>query len=95
MLLHWYDTNGVRSYPEGAGMTIATNLSGQWFQLNMDHNLVPLPSRYLGQQCAGLDPRTNGAYFRLLFEGLGELHGKGGTFSEMDTYIKDIQIWTS
>ncbi len=87
MQLHWYDTNGGSVVAEGAGKTIATNLAGQWFQLNMDHNLVTHTITVWINNALVWTQKDNGATDYYLKDGV--YMAKKVAPSRWDTYIKD------
>ncbi len=92
MQLHWYDTNGGSVVAEGAGKTIATNLAGQWFQLNVDHNLVTHTITVWINNALVWTQKDSGATDYYFKDGV---YMAGGGTLEMDTYVQDIQMWTS
>ena len=91
-MLFWF-TNYNGSICDYSGTRLATNLGNQWFQLNVDHNLVTHTIRVWINQKPVLTKRDNGA---------GDFYFKDGVYEQshhptprMDTYIRDLRLWTS
>ena len=89
----WF-TNSGGSIHDYSGTTLATNLGGQWFQLNVDHNLVTQTIRVWVNNQLVWTQQDNAAgdfYFK---DGV-YVQDHGPTF-QMDTYITNtIQEWIS
>ncbi|HZT23892.1 MAG TPA: RICIN domain-containing protein [Verrucomicrobiae bacterium] len=92
-MLFWFsDHNG--SVHDYSGATLATNLSGKWFQLNVDHNLN---SGIITVWVNGTDvwqQADNGAgdfYFK---DGVYEQPRHGPTY-KMENNVSNIWIWTN
>jgi hypothetical protein len=89
----WF-TNYGGSIHEYSGTTLATNLGNQWFQLNVDHNLVTQTIRVWINRQLVWTVQDNGA---------GDFYFKDGVYEQdhgptlqMDTYITNtIQEWVS
>lgn len=89
----WF-TNYNGSIHDYSGTTLATNLGGKWFQLNVDHNLVTgLIRVWINKQLVWTqqDNRAGDFYFK---DGVYE-QDHGPTY-QMDTYITNtIMEWVS
>jgi len=89
----WF-TNYNGSVHDYSGTTLATNLGDQWFQLNVDHNLVTGTIRVWVNRQLVWTQQDNGAgdfYFK---DGVYE-QSHGPTY-QMDTYITNtIQEWVN
>jgi hypothetical protein len=89
----WF-TNYNGSVHDYSGATLATNLGNQWFQLNVDHNLVTQTIRVWINRQLVWTQSDNGAgdfYFK---DGVYE-QGHGPTL-QMDTYITNtIREWVN
>lgn len=79
--LHFYD-----------GVELANHLGGQWFQLNVDHNLATRTIKVWINRKLVWTQRDNGA---------GEFYLKDGVYQQghdpslkMETSIADLHIWT-
>ena len=92
-MLFWFSSNGG-SVHDYSGTELARNLGDQWFQLNVDHNLVTRTIKVWinGQQV--WTQQDNGAgdfYFK---DGV-YMQNHGPTY-QMDAWItNNIHIWTS
>jgi autotransporter-associated beta strand protein len=91
-MLFWFTNSGgsVRDY---SGTTLATNLSNQWFQLNVDHNLVSHTIKVWINQKLVWNQQDNGASDFYMKDGVYE-QSHNPTY-QMDTYITNILMWTS
>jgi len=91
-MLFWFKSDGG-SVHDYSGTELAKNLGSSWFQLNVDHNLVThtitvwVNSQQVWQQ------QDNGATDYYLKDGVYE-QSHSPTL-RMDTYVKNIQMWTS
>lgn len=89
----WF-TNYGGSVHDYSGTTLATNLGNQWFQLNVDHNLVTRTIRVWINRALVWTQQDNGA---------GDFYFKDGVYEqnhnptyEMDTYITNtLREWIS
>ena len=88
----WF-TNDGGSIHDYNGETLATNLADKWFQLNVDHNVATRTIRVWIDKKLVWIQRDNGA---------GDFYVKDGVYEQhhsptlrMDTYLKNIQMWTS
>lgn len=88
----WF-TNNNGSVHDYSGTTLATNLANKWFQLNFDHNVVTRTIRVWINQNLVWTQQDNGAGDFYIKDGVYEQ--KHGPTLQMDTYITNIQIWTS
>ncbi len=90
----WF-TNYNGSVHDYSGATLATNLGNQWFQLNVDHNLVTHTIRVWINQQPVWTQQDNGAgdfYFK---DGVYE-QGHGPTWQmETDIITNSLKIWVS
>lgn len=92
-MLFWFASDGG-SLHVYAGKEIAGNLGNQWFQLNVDHNLVTHTIQVWVNRKPVWTQKDNGA---------GDFYMKDGVYEqshipshEMDTYITNsIQMWVS
>jgi hypothetical protein len=91
-MLFWFSSDGG-SVHDYSGTELAGNLGGQWFTVNADHNLVThtITIWINGKQV--WTQQDNGATDFYLKDGVYE-QNHGPTY-QMDTYVKNIQIWTS
>ena len=91
-MLFWFSADGG-SVHDYSRTELASNLGNSWFQLNVDHNVVTrtitvwINNKQVWQQ------QDNGA---------GDFYMKDGVYvqrhdptKQMDTWIKDIHLWTS
>jgi len=92
-MLFWFSSNGG-SVHDYSGTELARNLGNQWFQLNVDHNLVTRTIKVWINAILVWTQQDNGAgdfYFK---DGV-YMQSHGATY-QMDAWIKNsIQIWTS
>ena len=89
----WF-TNYNGSVHDYSGATLATNLGGQWFQLNVDHNLVTGTIRVWINQKLVWTQQDNGATDFYFKDGVYE-QDHSPTY-QMDTYITNtIKEWTN
>ncbi len=89
----WFTNSGgsVRDY---SGTTLATDLGNNWFQLNVDHNLVTHTIRVWINQNPVWTQQDNGATDFYFKDGVYE-QSHNPTY-EMDTYITNtIKMWVS
>lgn len=91
-MIFWF-TNDDGSLWDYYGKELAGNLGNQWFQLNVDHNLVTHTIRAWVNRKLVWKQHDNGA---------GDFYFKDGCYeqshhptSEMDTYISNILMWTN
>jgi hypothetical protein len=91
-MLFWFTNNGgsVRDY---SGTELARNLGNQWFQLNVDHNLVTGSIKVWINQKLVWTQQDNGAGDFYMKDGVYEQNH--GPTLQMDTYITNILMWTS
>jgi hypothetical protein len=91
-MLFWFSSNNgsVRDY---SGTTLATNLSGQWFTVNCDHNMN---SRVITVWINGNE------VWQQLDAGAGDFYFKDGVYEqnhnpsfEMQNNVTNILIWTN
>jgi len=91
-MLYWFaNDNGSIHYYDGA--ELARNLGNQWFQLNVDHNLLNHTIKVWINQKLVRTKHDNGA---------GDFYFKDGVYEQghgpscrMECYIKNIRMWTS
>jgi len=91
-MLFWFSSDGgsVHDYSKAE---LASHLGNQWFQLNVDHNLVTrtitvwINGRQVWQQ------QDNSAGDFYMKDGVYEQHHN--PTSRMDAWLKDIHFWTS
>jgi len=92
-MLFWFSSDGG-SVHDYSGTELARNLGNQWFQLNVDHNLVTRTIKVWINTNLVWTQKDNGAgdfYFK---DGVYE-QSHGPTY-QMDAWVKNnIQIWTS
>ena len=91
-MLFWFtnDNGSVRNY---SGTELARDLGNQWFQLNVDHNLVSHAIKvWINRQLVWVQ-QDNGA---------GDFYFKDGVYEQkhkptvqMDTYLTNIRMWTN
>jgi len=96
-MLFWF-TNDGGSVHDYDGTTLATNLANTWFQLNVDHNMVTHTIKVWINSDLVWTQQDNGAPDFYLKDGVYEQVNQGGFAEptlEMDTYVKDINIWTN
>lgn len=92
-MLFWFAKNHgtVCDY---SGTTLATDLGNQWFQLNVDHNLVTHTVKVWINRKLVWTQEDNGAGDFYMKDGVYEQHHH--PTHQMDLYIaNDIQMWTS
>ncbi len=91
-MLFWFSSDGG-SVHEYSGTELASNLGGQWFQVNVDHNLVTHTITVWINNAPVWTQADNGATDFYMKDGVYE-QDHSPTL-QMDTYVKDIQFWTS
>lgn len=91
-MLFWFSSDGG-SVHDYSGTEIAKNLGSNWFQLNVDHNLVTHTIKVWINGLLVWQQQDNGATDFYLKDGVYEQ--KHNPTSRMDTYVKNIHIWTS
>ncbi len=91
-MLFWFSSDGG-SVHDYSGTELAKNLGGKWFQLNADHNLVTHTVKIWVNNALVWTQKDNGATDFYFKDGVYEQ--SHGPTSQMDTYIQDIQMWTS
>jgi hypothetical protein len=91
-MLFWF-TNYNGSVHDYSGTLLASNLGNQWFQLNVDHNLVNHTIKVWINQNLVWTQQDNNA---------GDFYFKDGVYEQdhnptlqMDTYITNILMWTN
>jgi hypothetical protein len=91
-MLFWF-TNDGGSVHDYSGTELAKNLDNQWFQLNVDHNLVTRTIKVWINQNLVWMQQDNGA---------GDFYMKDGVYEQshsptlqMDAYITNILMWVS
>ncbi len=91
-MLFWYSSDGG-SVHDYSGTELANNLSGQWFQVNADHNMsthvitIYINGREVWQQ---FDNNAGDFYFK------DGVYMQDGASYYMENYIQqNIQIWTT
>ncbi len=90
-MLFWYSTDGG-SVHDYSGKELVKNLSGQWFQVNADHNLN---TRTITIWINGNE------VWQQLDNGSGDFYLKDGIYMQnggsfiMENYVKNISVWTS
>jgi len=91
-MIFWFTNSGgsIRYY---SGTVLATNLAKQWFQLNVDHNVVTHTLRAWVNKKLVYTGQDNGATDFYLKDGVYEQ--KHGPTLRMDTSLTNILIWTS
>jgi hypothetical protein len=90
----WQSKDGGSIWNGYTGHELAENLGGQWFQLNVDHNVVTHTIKAWINQQLVVTEQDNGATDYYFKDGVYE-QDISTPSSQMDTYAKDIQIWTS
>jgi hypothetical protein len=90
-MLFWFTSDGgsVRVY---SGKEIASNLGNQWFQLNVDHNVVAHTIQVWINQKLVWTQKDNHAGDFYMKDGVYEQ--KHGPTFQMDTCISNILIWS-
>jgi hypothetical protein len=91
-MLFWFSSDGG-SVHDYSGTELAKNLGSSWFQVNVDHNLVTHTINVWINKNLVWTQQDNGATDFYLKDGVYE-QSHGPTL-RMDTYVKDIQEWTS
>jgi hypothetical protein len=92
-MLFWF-TNNNGSVHDYSGTTLATGLGNQWFQLNVDHNLVTHTILVWVNGKEVWTQQDNGANDFYMKDGV-YVQTHGPTY-QMDTYITNsIHFWTS
>ena len=92
-MLFWFSSDGG-SVHDYSGTELAKNLGNQWFQLNVDHNLVTHTIRVWINQKLVWTQQDNGATDFYFKDGVYE-QDHGPTL-EMDTFITNsIKMWAS
>lgn len=91
-MLFWFSSDGG-SVHDYSGTELVGNLGSNWFQLNVDHNMVTRTITVWINKKQVWQQQDNGA---------GDFYMKDGVYeqnhnptSEMQAYAKDIQFWTS
>jgi hypothetical protein len=91
-MLFWFSSDGG-SVHDYSGTELADNLASNWFQLNVDHNLVTRTITVWINKNQVWQQQDNGA---------GDFYMKDGVYeqdhsptNEMDAWVKGIQFWTS
>lgn len=91
-MLFWFKSDGG-SVHDYSGKELAGNLGSDWFQLNVDHNLVTHKITVWINGSNVWEQNDNGATDFYMKDGVYEQNHS--PTSRMDTYIKDIHFWTS
>jgi hypothetical protein len=92
-MLFWFSSDGG-SVHDYSGTELAKNLGNQWFQLNVDHNIVTGTIRVWVNQKLVWTQQDNGAKDFYFKDGVYE-QDHGPTL-QMDTYITNsIKMWVS
>jgi hypothetical protein len=91
-MVFWFTNNGG-SVHDYSGTTLATNLANQWFQLNVDHNMVTHTIQVWVNKNPVWTQQDNGAGDFYMKDGVYE-QDHGPTL-EMDTYLTNILMWGS
>src|SRR5271156_3728293 len=94
IMLIWQSKDGGSIWNGYTGNEIGKNLGGTYFQLNVDHNVVTHPIKVWINSPLVVTEADNGATDYYFKNGVYEQNIGTPTY-EMDTYIKDIQEWTS
>jgi len=91
-MLFWFSSDGG-SVHDYSGTELASNLGSNWFQLNVDHNLVTRTITVWINNNVVWQQQDNGA---------GDFYMKDGVYeqshnptNEMDAWVKNIEMWTS
>jgi Alginate lyase len=91
-MLFWFASDGG-SVHDYSGQELAGNLGSNWFQLNVNHNLVTRAITVWVNGNQVWQQEDNGA---------GDFYMKDGVYeqdhspsSQMDAWVKDIHFWTS
>lgn len=91
-MLFWFSSDGG-SVHDYSGTELAKNLGNQWFQLNVDHNLVTQTIKvWINQKLVWTQP-DNGAGDFYMKDGVYE-QSHGPTL-QMDAYVTNILMWVS
>lgn len=92
-MLFWFAKNNG-SVCDYSGTTLATDLGNQWFQLNVEHNLVTHTVKAWINRKLVWTQKDNGAKDYYMKDGVYEQHHQ--PTHQMDLYIaQKIQIWVS
>jgi len=90
-MLFWFSKDGG-SIHDYSGTELAKNLGGQYFQLNVDHNVKTHTIQVWVNGKSVWTQQDNGATDFYMKDGVYEQ--SHSPTSRMDTYIKNIKIWT-
>ncbi len=91
-MLFWFSSNGG-SVHDYSGKELAGNLGSDWFQLNVDHNLVTHTVTVWINGSQVWQQADNGATDFYMKDGVYEQNHSPS--SRMDAYVKEIHFWTS
>jgi hypothetical protein len=94
IMLIWQSRDGGSIWNGYTGNEIGKNLGGQYFQLNVDHNVVTHIIKVWINSTLVVTEADNGATDYYFKNGVYEQNISTPTH-QMDTYIKNIQEWTS
>lgn len=91
-MLFWFSSDGG-SVHDYSGTELASNLGSNWFQLNVDHNLVTHTiTVWINKKQVWQQP-DNGASDFYMKDGVYEQNHN--PTPQMDAWVKDIQFWVS
>jgi hypothetical protein len=90
----WQSKDGGSIWNGYTNHELAKNMGGLWFQLNVDHNIVNHTIKAWINQQLVVDESDNGATDYYFKNGVYEQNISTPS-SKMDTYIQNINIWTS
>ena len=91
-MLFWFSSDGG-SVHDYSGTELASNLGSNWFQLNVDHNLITRTITVWINSQEVWEQQDNGAGDFYMKDGVYEQNH--GPTNEMDAWVQNIQFWTS
>jgi hypothetical protein len=94
IMLIWQSRDGGSIWNGYTGNEIGKNLGGQYFQLNVDHNVVTHTIKVWINSALVVTEADNGATDYYFKNGVYEQNISTPTH-QMDTYVQNIQEWTS
>jgi hypothetical protein len=90
----WQSKDGGSIWNGYTGQELAKNMGGVWFQLNVDHNIVTHTIKAWINSQLVVNEADNGATDYYFKNGVYEQNISTPS-SVMDTYVQNIQEWTS